>query len=154
VQDPIELPRVGWVTLAVAAERLGVTPWEARRWVRHGRLHVELRRTAEGSHYYVPTPQVDELALELALAEPVVDPGPRGESAAELDDDALIQALLQLRAEVHQAAEVHEASEAALREELNQIRVELAAGIEALKMARVPAEEGRDAPRRPWWRVW
>jgi hypothetical protein len=151
VQNPIELPRNGWMTLAAAAERLGVSPWEARRWVRDGRLHAELRRGPDGSHYYVPTPQLDELALELALADPPpADPGPSGDPR-DLEDDALVQALVQLRAEVQQAVEFHEASEAALREELSQIRQELAAGIEALKMARVVTEEPAPPSGRKWW---
>jgi hypothetical protein len=154
MQNPIELPRNGWLTLAAAADRLGVSPWDARRWVREGRLHAELRRGPDGSHYYVPTPQLDELALELAFADPPpTAPGPTGGSD-DLDDDALVQALVQLRAEVQKAVEFHEASEAALREELSQIRRELAAGIAALKMARVATEDPSSRAEHRWWRLW
>ena len=154
VQEPLELPRSGWLPLSVAAERLNVTAWEARRWVREGRLHAELRRGPTGSHYYVPAPQVDEIALELALSEPPTLAELPPDDPLAIDDAALVQALVQLRAEVQQAVEFHEASEAALREELNQIRGELAAGIEALKMARAPAEEPAQSRPRAWWRFW
>lgn len=152
MQDPIQLPRSGWLPLAEAAERLGVTPLEARALVRDGRLHAELRRGPSGSHYYVPTQQVDAMAVELAL---MAAPPPGSPDAPHLPDDtALVEALLQLRAEVQQAVEFHEQTEAALREELNQIRTELAAGIEALQMARVAVEPPPRRIARPWWRFW
>lgn len=154
MQEPIELPRAGWLPLADAAERLGVTPWQARRWVRAGRLHAELRRGPTGSHYYVPTHLVDALALELALASSSLVDARNVEPVHPLDDAALVDALLKLRAEVQQAVEFHEQTEVALREELNQIRAELAAGIEALKMARVSVEEPTQRVAMRWWRFW
>ena len=150
---PIELPRVGWITLAEAASWLGTTPWGARRWVRLGRLHAELRRGPKGVHYFVPVHQVEALALEIGLPLAVGAEGqPRFVDPTNLDDAALVKVLLDLKAEVQQAVESHAETEAALREELNQIRAELAAGIEALKLARVAVEE--PTPRRPWWNFW
>ena len=150
--DPIELPRIGWVTLADAAARLGVTPWQARGWVRTGRMHAELRRGPEGPHYYVPIHQVEALAAELGVLAaaqaslPAID-------ASSIDDATLVRVLLDLRAEVQQAVETRDATDAALREELNQIRAEIAAGIEALKLARVPVEVAPPTEgSRPWWR--
>jgi len=154
VSEPIELPRIGWVTLAVAATRLGTTPWGARRWIREGRLHAEMRRGPQGSHYFVPVHQVEALAAQLGLPMAVgAEALPLYGDPGELDDAALVKVLLDLRAQVHQAVETRAESEAALREELNQIRAELAAGIEALKLARVNVEEP-PTPNRRWWRFW
>lgn len=145
-----------WMALPEVAARLGLTYRAALRWAREGRLHAELRRGPEGAEYYVPESQAEALSQTHAAGRVDLDGGTIEDVIAGMDAllatqaETLAGALGELRARLVEAAQTQEEREAALREELRQIRAELAAGIAALQTA-VPVDE---TPRRPWWRLW
>ncbi len=104
----------GWLTMAQAADRLGVSPPTLRRWADQGRIGV--RRTL-GGHRRIPIselPSITPMEVPLPLRpqpEPQPPPRPDGEPRHELP---------------HGRAEVLDADLAALRAERDRLAADLA----------------------------
>lgn len=123
-----------WLTLTEAADMLGISSWTARRWVRDGRLHAEVRAGPYGPQYYVPAIQVE--AIQRARQEPLpgVDGGAPPEPArpangrrAEASPPAAPApgAAAALRAELERLARRQEERWQAVSRELAELRREL-----------------------------
>jgi MerR family copper efflux transcriptional regulator len=138
-----------WQTLAAVAARLGVSERTARRWIREGKIHAELREGPDGVEYHVHEGQI-ETAAAIRLHMP---------EDASLDDfldereGNVISLLEDLRDRLEAATEGQTSLEERLREEMREIHDQLEAGIEALKHARVheSAPPPEPTPRRWWW---
>jgi len=137
-----------WQTLAAVAERLGVSPRTARRWIREGKIHAELREGPDGPEYHVPEGQIETAAA-------IRDAMPEDASLDDYLDDRegnVISLLEDLRDRLEAATEGQVSLEERLREEMRDIHDQLEAGIEALRHARVQESDPPTEPRpRPWW---
>jgi hypothetical protein len=138
-----------WLTLAAVAARLGVSAGTARRWIREGKIHAELREGPSGPEYHVPEGQIETAAA-------IRDAMPEDASLDDYVDERegnVITLLEDLRDRLEAATEGQVSLEERLRAEMIDIHDQLEAGIEALRHARVqePAAPGDGARRRWWW---
>ena len=136
-----------WQTLAAVAARLGVSPRTARRWIREGKIHAELREGPSGLEYHVPEAQIETAA---AIRDAMPEDASLGEYVDEREGN-VISLLEDLRDRLEAATEGQVSLEERLREEMREIQDQLEAGIEALRHARVSEPPPSDAPRRWWW---
>jgi DNA-binding transcriptional MerR regulator len=132
--------------VAVAA-RLGVSPRTARRWIREGKIHAELREGPSGLEYHVPETQIETAA---AIRDAMPADASLGEYVDEREGN-VISLLEDLRDRLEAATEGKVSLEERLRQEMREIQEQLEAGIEALRQARVPEPPPDEAPRRWWW---
>jgi MerR family copper efflux transcriptional regulator len=137
-----------WLTLAAVAERLGVSPRTARRWIRDGKIHAELREGPDGPEYHVPEEQIETAA---AIREAMPEDASLDSYVDEREGN-VISLLEELRDRLEAATEGQVSLEERLRQEMREIHDQLEAGIEALRQARVEEPTPpTDAPRRWWW---
>jgi AcrR family transcriptional regulator len=136
-----------WQSLAAVAARLGVSPRTARRWIRDGKIHAELREGPSGLEYHVPETQIETAA---AIRDAMPDEASLGEYVDEREGN-VISLLEDLRDRLEAATEGQVSLEERLREEMREIQDQLEAGIEALRHARVPEPPPDEPPRRWWW---
>lgn len=122
-----------WLTLAEAAERLGISVQTARRWARDGKLHAERRGGPVGAEFRV---RADELP---ARPEP---PPPAG------DVRAMAEALEALREEVRDATQKQALREDGLRADLIRARRELAEARAELDQKRGELDAANEALRQ------
>ena len=130
-----------WLSLAEAARQLGLPASATRRLVHDGTLHAELRRGATGPQYYVPRSQFIELQQSTG--------GPEGSDAS----GGILLEINRLRNELDEIMQDREERESAMREEIAQLRADIALGIEALHHSSVPSSESPVQKRPPWWRT-
>jgi hypothetical protein len=137
-----------WLSIEAVAGKLGVAPRTARRWIREGKIHAELRRGANGTEYQVPEGQ---LRSAVAIKAAVQHQSPLDDYLNERDGN-VISLLEQLRDRLAVAAESQTSLEERIREEMRQIHQQLAAGIEALRHAHVhEVAPPEPTPARKWW---
>jgi DNA-binding transcriptional MerR regulator len=137
-----------WLSLAAVAERLGVSPRTARRWIREGKIHAELREGPGGPEYHVPEGQIETAA---AIRDAMPEDATLDAYVDEREGN-VISLLEDLRDRLEAATEGQVSLEERLRQEMREIHDQLEAGIEALKHARVPESAAPPpAPRRWWW---
>jgi excisionase family DNA binding protein len=149
-----------WLTLNEVAAQLGVAPRTARRWIREGKIHAELRRGPRGLQYFVPDQQIEtaaalQRAVQADPATSVAAPGPALQGYMSDRDGNVISLLEDLRARLAEATAQQVSLEARLRDEMRVLHEQIAAGIEALRQAHVAEIGAPNAPpaprRRRWW---
>ncbi len=130
-----------WLSLSEAVRLLGLPASATRRLVHDGTLHAELRHGATGPQYYVPRTQFMYLQQ---LTSGSKGPGASGGILLEINS---------WRTELDEIVEDREERESAMREEIAQLRADIALGIEALHHSRVPGLESPVEKRPLWWRT-
>jgi len=140
-----------WLSLAAVASRLGVSPRTARRWIRHGKIHAELRRGAHGTEYQVPEGQLESaVAIKAAVGDQS-----SVEEYLNQHDGNVISLLENLLDRLSAAADSQTSLEERIRQEMREIHDQLAAGIQALRRAHVHENAAPPppppAPSRGWW---
>lgn len=142
-----------WLRIDAVAHRLGVSPRVARRWIREGKVHAELRLAQGGLEYHLPEGQI-ETAVELrdALHDPEhgTTPGEALDGYLTSHDGNVVRLLEDLRERLATAAEEQVSLEVRLRE-VRELQDQLAAGLRALERATVSESELPPRPRRRWW---
>ena len=136
-----------WQTLAAVAARLGVSPRTARRWIREGKIHAELREGPGGVEYHVPEAQI-ETAAAIRAAMPA--DASLGDYVDEREGN-VVALLEDLRDRLVAAAEGQVSLEERLRLEMREIQEQLEAGIEALRQSQIPEPAEPAEPARRWW---
>ena len=136
-----------WQTLAAVAEQLGVSPRTARRWIREGKIHAELRDGPNGTEYHVPAEQIETAA---AIRDAMPDDASLDRYLDEREGN-VITLLEDLRDRLAAATEGQVSLEERLRAEMREIQDQLEAGIEALRHARVQENDPPPEPPRRWW---
>ena len=145
-----------WLSIDAVAQRLGVSTTTARRWIREGKLHAELRLGRGGLEYHFPEGQIESATrLRDALHDPThgVSPGEALDRYLSNRDGNVVSLLQDLRARLDQAAEEQVSLEARLRE-VRELQSHLSAGLRALEQARVsetPTPPPPPSTRRRWW---
>lgn len=117
-----------WFTLAQAAKHLGVSSRTLRRWIHAGKLQAELRPGPYGQQYVVPGEQLGavQLVRDVERVEREHEQGPITQLVEEdhlqQREQALIDAIEALRAEIQRATEQTTAGQAAILSELQELR--------------------------------
>lgn len=150
------------MTIAQAAERLGVSTKTVRRWIKAGRLPAELVDGPYGPEYRVPATAVQTAAqvVDVVRVERANDPRTLALAivqALEQRDAALRQELERLRAEVERARQEAAAAADALRRlEEREAERQRREEERARKQDELLAELRRAAEERwrSWWRRW
>jgi excisionase family DNA binding protein len=123
----------GWLSIAEAADHLGLAAKTIRRWVRSGKLPAELQEGRFGEEYRIRETDLEALSsarrvLEvIQVKEPAAGAGLMALTAALRDRDAeLVAQLAERDRERDQALEVFKGELAEeMRSQLEQLRVDL-----------------------------
>jgi excisionase family DNA binding protein len=149
---------IEWLSLDEVAQRLGVSSRTARRWIREGKIHAELRPGPTGPEYHVPDSQMEtaaaiQTAVEAEDGQVSAAPGESLESYLDEREGNVISMLEGLRDRLEAATSDQTSLEERLREEMRQIHDQLSAGIEALRQAKVHEVQSGATPAQPrrWW---